>query len=227
MKRSIIRKPLSVLLSLLTVLSVCGAIAFSSFAQEASKQTILAGMTTEEKIAQMLMPTFRYYDGANVTALNQKAKDILAKRGFAGVILFAQNNASTAQTVKLIDDMQKANISQKSRPQLLISVDQEGAGVTRLASGTQGPGNMALGATGDSQNAFEIGAILGQELSAVGYNVDFAPVVDVNCNPSNPVIGVRSFSDDAQNVAGISPDTATRQPTAIPGCRALKRRWTS
>ena len=166
-----------------------------------SKEAVIADMTTEDKIAQMLMPTFRYYDGAGVTELNEKQKSMIAKYDFAGVILFAQNNTSTEQALKLIDEMQTANIANGNRPQLLISVDQEGAGVTRLSHGTQGPGNMALGATGDSQNAYDIGKIIGQELNAIGYNVDFAPVVDVNSNPSNPVIGVRSFSDDADTVA--------------------------
>lgn len=166
-----------------------------------SKEAVIAAMSTEEKIAQMLMPTFRTYDGEGVTVLNQKQKDIIAKYPFAGVILFGENNKSTEQTLRLIDEMQMANIQKESRPQLLISVDQEGAGVTRLSHGTQGPGNMALGATGNVDNAYDIGNIIGNELSAVGYNVDFAPVVDVNSNPSNPVIGVRSFSDDAATVA--------------------------
>lgn len=166
-----------------------------------SKEAIMAEMTTEDKIAAMLMPAFRYYDGSGVTSLNDKQKSVIAKFGFAGVILFAQNNTSTEQAVTLIDEMQTANCQKKSRPRLLISVDQEGAGVTRLSHGTQGPGNMALGATGDSQNAYDIGTIIGEELNAIGYNVDFAPVVDVNSNPSNPVIGVRSFSDDANTVA--------------------------
>lgn len=164
------------------------------------KAAILAAMSTEQKIAQMLMPTFRYYNGAGVTALSDKAKQIIARRGFGGVILFSQNNDSTAQTVRLIDELQREN-ARSGAPQLLISVDQEGGSITRLASGTQGPGNMALGATGDSANAYIMGSVIGSELTAVGYNVDFAPVADVNSNPANPVIGIRSFSDDAGTVA--------------------------
>lgn len=200
------KKTVSVLLSVLMLLSVFGGAAVPASAQTGtqSKTALLDRMSTEEKVAQMLMPTFRYYNGAGVTTLSKKAKSILEKRGFAGVILFAQNNASTAQAVELIDEMQTANAKGANRTQLLISVDQEGAGVTRLAAGTQGPGNMALGATGDSQNAYDIGTIIGQELHAIGYNVDFAPVVDVNSNPSNPVIGVRSFSDDAATVADFA-----------------------
>ena len=171
-----------------------------------SKEEILNDMTTKEKIAQMLMPAFRTYDGTNVTTLNEEIEGIIAKHGFAGVILFAQNNSSTTQTLELIDSIQKANIKNEDRPELLISVDQEGATVTRLAEGTQGPGNMALGATGDSKNAYSIGEIIGLELKSIGYNVDFAPVVDVNNNPSNPVIGNRSFSDDANIVVDFGSE---------------------
>ncbi len=162
---------------------------------------MLENMTTEQKIAQMLMLEFRDYNGENVTSTNPKMEEIIRKYGFAGVILFGENNESTEQTVKLIDSIQKTNATVEGRSQMLIAVDQEGATVSRLASGTQGPGNMGLGATSDESKANEIGEIIGSELSKIGYNVDFAPVVDVNSNPSNPVINVRSFSDDAEIVS--------------------------
>jgi len=191
---------LVVLILLILLLQVLAPL-FTAQAVTKTKEEILSGMTTKEKIAQMLMPEFRTFDGVAVTTLNDQLENLLANYGFAGVILFAQNNASTEQTTRLIDSIQKANIKNGYRPGLLVSVDQEGAGVSRLASGTQGPGNMALGATDDSQNAYTLGEIIGEELNAIGYNVDFAPVVDVNDNPANPVIGVRSFSDDANIVA--------------------------
>ena len=68
--------------------------------------------------------------------------------------------------------------------------------MTRLGHGCQMPGNMALGAIGDPDAARQAGRLIGEELSAVGLNYDAAPVVDVNSNPRNPVIGLRSFSDD-------------------------------
>ena len=198
-------KKKKVLSVLLTVLLACQCFIFLSSAEAKgttkTKEEILKNMSTEDKISQMLMPAFRWYDDENVIELNEKIEQIIEKRPFAGVILFAQNNSSTQQTTQLIDSIQKANIKEEKRPQLLIAVDQEGAGVSRLAEGTQGPGNMALGATYDSQNAYDIGKIIGRELNVMGYNVDFAPVVDVNSNPSNPIIGVRSFSDSADIVA--------------------------
>jgi len=162
---------------------------------------ILEKMTTEQKIAQMIMPAFRQYNGTKVTTITDKMQDILNKYSFAGVILFAENNSSTEQAVKLIDSLQKANATVAGRPQLLIAVDQEGAGVSRLSHGTQGPGNMGLGATNDPEKAKEMANIIGEELYKIGYNVNFAPVVDVNNNPSNPIINIRSFSDDAKTVS--------------------------
>ena len=122
-----LKKTFSVLLSVLMLLSVFGGAAVPASAQTGtqSKTALLDRMSTEEKVAQMLMPTFRYYNGAGVTTLSEKAKSILEKRGFAGMILFAQNNASTAQAVELIDEMQTANAKGANRTQLLISVDTQ------------------------------------------------------------------------------------------------------
>ena len=168
-------------------------------------EEILADMSTEEKIAQKIMPTFRYFTNENgeltaVTEMNSEISNLLVKHGFSGVILFAQNISTAEQTVKLIHDMQTANAAANNRPQLFIGVDQEGGSISRIDFGTSFCGNMALAATGNSENAKECASLIGSELTALGFNVDFAPVLDVNSNPSNPVIGTRSFSDD--------PDTA-------------------
>lgn len=171
---------------------------------------IVHDMTTEEKVCQMLMPAFRYYQDQEgklhgLTALNQETREKLEKYGFAGVILFAANAPDTAQTARLIDDMQQANskkyVSGKDRSQLLMAVDQEGGRVMRLGHNTAFSGNMALGAVGDVNTTKAAAGIIGRELVAVGFNTDFAPVVDVNNNPANPVIGVRSFSDNSGIVA--------------------------
>ena len=172
---------------------------------------LLNKMTTEEKISQMIMPHFRYDTDVtgqqvNMTKLSSAVAQILKKRGFSGVILFAQNTPETEQTVRLVDDIQKANASVEGRTQLLIAIDQEGGIVTRLGQGTQTSGNMALGAVGDLKATEEIGKIIGEELMSMGINYDAAPVVDVNNNPGNPVIGVRSCSDDPKVVSeqGVS-----------------------
>ena len=170
--------------------------------EEEAVEAMLASMTTQEKVEQMIMPQVRYFNGEPVEKLNDALRSMLQRHAFAGVIFFAQNTANAEQTLRLADAIQTANKAD-GRTQLLISVDQEGGKITRLATGTQTPGNMALGAIGDAAAAREAAGVIGEELSAIGINVDFAPVMDVNNNPSNPVIGVRSFSDDPDLAAEL------------------------
>ena len=175
-------------------------------AEQSKAEHVLTSMTTEEKIAQMIMPAFRWKTDSegnktNVTEITDDIAATLKKHPYAGVILFAQNTATNAGTTRLVDALQKANAAGGDRPQLIISTDQEGGNVTRLTQGTMMPGNMALGAINDVSVTKEVATMMGKELTAIGINADFAPDVDVNSNPANPVIGVRSFSDDAQTVA--------------------------
>jgi beta-N-acetylhexosaminidase len=125
----------------------------------------------------------------------------LIRRGVYGVILFGRNIESAEQVAELVVELKRA----AGRP-LLVSVDQEGGRVARLRSPqgfTELPPMRALGATSDESLAFEVGALIGRELRAVGIDQDYAPVVDVDTNPHNPVIGDRSFSRDAHEVARI------------------------
>ena len=84
----------------------------------------------------------------------------------------------------------------------MILLDEEGGTVSRLGElGSVSPSAMAQGATGDPENAFRVGRMIGQELRAVGVNFNCAPILDCNTNPKNPVIGVRSFGGDPEKVA--------------------------
>ncbi len=135
---------LSLLLAVIMAFAVLSA---GAVAADPCK-TVLAGMSTEEKVSQLLMPAFRYYTGEDgklkgLEEITPEVEAILHKRGFAGVILFAQNAGETEKAVRLIDAMQNANAS-AGRPQLLVAVDQEGGIVARLGQGTQTPGSMAL-----------------------------------------------------------------------------------
>ena len=163
-----------------------------------SIDAIIDSMTTRQKITQCLMMDFRKWgeDASDMTVLDNEVADILSDYQFGSVILFANNIKQTEETVALTADMQKAVMSKGGLP-LLIATDQEGGIVYRLGSGTALPGNMALGATGNAENARTAGEIVGRELDAVGINTTLAPVLDVNSNANNTVIGLRSFSDDA------------------------------
>ena len=115
------------------------------------------------------------------------------------MILFRENTVTAEQTTKLVSAYQEA----AEKYGLLISIDQEGGIVTRLQTGTDIPGNMALGATRSEEVAEKVGKAIGEELNALGINMNFGPVLDVNNNPDNPVIGVRSFSENPELVAEI------------------------
>lgn len=169
-----------------------------------SVDEIIANMTLEEKVVQTLMPDFRNWEvddeEVGVTELNDDIRQILADYQFGGVILFAENVVETEQTAQLVYQMQASQVESDHLP-LLIGIDQEGGIVNRLGSGTQLPGNMALGATNDPEYSKLAGDIIGSELEALGINVNFAPSVDINNNPKNPVIGLRSFSSDPEIVS--------------------------
>lgn len=166
--------------------------------------TKLESMTLEQKIGQMIMPDFRLWNGANHTFLAPEVARVIDRFDLGGVILFAENVKETEQTTKLVHDLQEVVKQDASNDvPLFVTIDQEGGIVTRLGTGTNLPGNMALGATRNRQYAYDAGEIIGSELNALGVNVNFGPVLDVNNNPGNPVIGVRSFSSDPELVGEL------------------------
>ena len=164
---------------------------------------IVAEMTLEQKIAQMIIIQCRYWSDDNsysditdLTSLNKPFADLFKRYSMGGVILFNENCKSTEQIVRLTSKLQAAAAKNEYQIPLFIAADQEGGKIVRLGTGTNTCGNMALGATFDANCAYENADILGSELAAVGINVDFAPDMDVNSNPKNPVINIRSFSSD-------------------------------
>ena len=178
-------------------------------------EKILSGMTLEEKVGQMMMPSFRIWKeipeagsapnatvenadeqipAVNITELNDDIRACIADYHFGGTAFYAENCRDAEQVLRLVADIQSANRASGGLP-MLVAVDQEGSNVARLGFGTTGPGNMAIAATADAENARTMAAIYGEELRLLNINTDFAPVVDVNSNPNNPVIGTRAFSD--------------------------------
>ena len=117
--------------------------------------------------------------------------------GLGGVVLYAWNVEDREQLRALTDDLRS------ERPDVVIAIDEEGGDVTRLEAGTGSsyPGNAALGVVDDVELTARVAASLGAELAEVGVTFDFAPVADVNTNPQNPVIGIRSFGADSPLVA--------------------------
>ncbi|HGJ5892124.1 MAG TPA: glycoside hydrolase family 3 protein [Arsenophonus apicola] len=173
---------------------------------EKEAKQLVENMSFEEKLGQMLMLGFRHWgidaekNALAMTKLNPEIANIIHHYHLGSVILFRDNLIDSPQTVNLINALQQA----RSNLPLFISVDQEGGYVTRLRVGTEMPGNMALGATRSKQLSELVGMIHGYELTHLGFNFNFAPVVDINNNQNNPIIGVRSYSDRPQLVAEMA-----------------------
>lgn len=152
-------------------------------------------MSLKEKLGQLIIAGF---DGHEY---NEHLRTLIEDYKVGNIILFTRNVKDLNQLVtlnkKIFDAVEKntGNIP-------FICIDQEGGMVTRIQNGaTFCPGNMTLTATNNSDNAYRIGQIMGDELAHLGINMNFAPSLDVNNNPDNPVIGVRSYSDDPKVVS--------------------------
>lgn len=137
--------------------------------------------------------------------LDDDARELLAKDHCSGVILFKRNIDSLEQVVALNQEIHAATKDAPFPP--FISVDQEGGRVARLRGiCTDVPSMRALGkrSIDDEDLPYRVGAMMARELSALGFHWDFAPVVDVDTNPKNPVIGERAFSSQANEVCHLS-----------------------
>ncbi len=137
--------------------------------------------------------------GFSGTRLEDPILRLIRKYDIGGVILFSRNLKDPMQTAELALELQE-----NAATPLLIGIDQEGGIVSRLPSPfTSFPGNRPIGLSGSEDLARTFGRVTGTELAAVGINLDFAPVLDVDSNPKNPVIGVRSFGRDPDRVARL------------------------
>lgn len=210
MKSSLKNRVLSSALAL-TMVAGTAASAFAVETESNRVQKLLKSMSLEQKINQMMMVDFRYWGNTDeeatanggFTEMNDEVRQIVEEYNFGAIIYFAQNMVGTEQVYQLTQDLQAAATKDNGIP-LLIACDQEGGTVYRLATGTALPGNMALGATGNTEYAYAAGNIIGSELSSLGVNTTLAPVVDVNNNANNPVIGLRSYSDNADLVGEMA-----------------------
>jgi len=179
----------------------------------------LSHMTVAQKVGQMFV-----VNGFGATATDSTPIDVGANQAIygpgvstigdivdtydpGGFIYFAWSNGLTDPTTvaELSNGIQQAASNQPLATPELVSTDQEEGVVTRIGSpATVFPGNMALGATGSTALASQAAAITGQELRAMGVNVDNAPVVDVNTNPLNTADGPRSFGDTPALVSSFT-----------------------
>lgn len=154
------------------------------------------GMTLEEQIGQLISVGF---DGKTPTP---EIIDLIQNHHVGNIIFFARNIESAEQVRQLTNGLQRIAKEAGHHYPLLISIDQENGMVRRFGRrSTTFPGNMPMGAVDSEQDTYEVTLATGKELKALGINMNLAPVADVNNNPANPVIGVRSFGEDPQRVA--------------------------
>lgn len=177
----------------------------------------MSRLSLEQKVGQLFV-TCVYGSDAERPAPGDEARnrdefglaspaDVVRKYQLGGVVYFtwAGNTHRPEQVAWLSNGLQRAAMEDGPAVPLFVATDQEQGAVVRLGPPfTELPGNMALGAGGSDRDAQQAALVTGRELRAVGINQDYAPAVDVNVNPRNPVIGVRSFGSDPELVARLA-----------------------
>ncbi|MFJ3700719.1 MULTISPECIES: glycoside hydrolase family 3 protein [Streptomyces] len=190
--------------------------AASATSTDSRLKRLIARMSLEEKVGQLFV--MRVYGhsatepdqadiDANLAEIGVRdAAELISTYHVGGIIYFAwaHNTRDPHQIADLSNGIQRAGLAGRTPLPLLVSTDQEHGIVCRVGEpATLLPGAMALGAGGSRSDARTAGRIAGAELAALGINQNYAPDADVNVNPANPVIGVRSFGSDPEAVAGM------------------------
>ena len=160
--------------------------------------------TLREKVGQMLVLGWQGTSSAESQRVNAYAAALVDDLAVGGIILMARNIDAPAQVQSVLREMQ-ARAERQSLPPLLVAIDQEGGPRTRLRLPRflPSPSAWEIGQTRDPAQARAAARRMGEELRGLGVNWNFAPVLDVNNNPENPVIGHRSYGDTAENVAAM------------------------
>ena len=183
-------------------------------------QQLLEEMTLEQKVGQFFLvrpdslDLSQTQDQINdakadgVTELTDAMRQTLAEYPVGGVVIFGKNLESPQQITQFLDDLQQA-----SDTPLFTAIDEEGGLVARLANNAafdlpQYESAAAVGTSGNPEDARAMGRTIGGYLKEYGFNLDFAPVADVNTNPDNPIIGERAFSSDAATAAQMAAAAA-------------------
>lgn len=153
----------------------------------------ISTMTLNDKIGQMVMV------GLDGTTMPTQAKEMIEQYRVGGFILYKQNMTDASQILKLLNQLKAAN--QTNAIPLWLSLDQEGGKVSRMPSDfAKLPSAAQIGQANDLEYSYQIGQALGEEIHSLGFNMNFAPVLDINSNPNNPVIGSRAFGSNPETV---------------------------
>ncbi|MDO4976635.1 MAG: glycoside hydrolase family 3 protein [Eubacteriales bacterium] len=165
---------------------------------------VLKTMSLEEKIGQLFIVCTDSMDFDGVTEVTETMRQNFERYQPGGMILFSINMKNPDQTRSFIADMQSS-----VKIPMFMGVDEEGGRVARIANNenmgtTQFPSMRMIGDSGDLDMAAEVGSTIGKEIHALGFNLDFAPVVDVMNNETNMEIGDRSFGNDPELVSSMA-----------------------
>ncbi|WP_315121666.1 beta-N-acetylhexosaminidase [uncultured Clostridium sp.] len=174
----------------------------------------IKNLTLEEKIGQMFIMKI---EGQEV---NENTVKLITEDKIGGVILFQNNIKDSSQLVKLINSIKKYNV--ENPIPLFISIDEEGGRVTRMPKEVRKlPSSRQIGRAGSKDVAYNVGLTVGEELRNFGINMNFAPVMDINNNPANKVIGDRAFGDNPQTVSelGIEVMKGLKNAEVIPALK--------
>ena len=163
------------------------------------KEVSLSDLSLEEKVGQMI------FAGIKGKVMTNETEKIISTHQVGGIILFKDNLKKANQSVTLLNAIKQENSNNKVP--LFLGIDEEGGSISRLPELTKLPTNEEIGFRNDASFSYSIGKLLGKQLSAFGFNLDFAPVLDINSNPENPIIGDRSFGKDAQKVSELGIQT--------------------
>jgi beta-N-acetylhexosaminidase len=154
----------------------------------------IAEMSLDEKIGQLVMV------GVDGYTNDKNSRELIEKYRVGGFVLLGHNVKDTEQMLQLINSLKETNSVNKIP--LFLSIDEEGGRISRMPKDfVKLPTSKRIGEINDSSLSYQVGSILGEELRAFGLNMNFAPVLDINSNPQNPVIGDRAF--------GANPDLVT------------------
>ncbi|MGN7763933.1 beta-N-acetylhexosaminidase [Paenibacillus sp. 22594] len=153
----------------------------------------IASMPLEDKIGQMLLV------GIDGTEVSSQTHTMITNDKVGGIILYADNIKSLKGLVSLTNELKRSNAGNPAP--LFVSVDQEGGKVSRMPDEyAKIPASGSVGASSNAEAANMMGKLLAREVQTAGFNMDFAPVLDINSNPDNPVIGDRSFGNTSAKV---------------------------
>ncbi|MGG0717465.1 beta-N-acetylhexosaminidase [Robertmurraya massiliosenegalensis] len=179
--------------------------------KQASVSETIKNMSIDEKLGQMI------FAGIPGKQIDEGAERLIQEYKVGGIIVNGKNIATPDQTVAYINALKSLN--NLNEIPLFFGIDQEGGRIAKLPGDLKSmPTNMEIGQKYNPSLSFEIGSLLGKLVKAYGFNINFAPVLDVNSNPENPVIGDRSFGDNPNVVSelGIATMKGLKSENIIP-----------